>query len=95
MTPLGNEVEPFWANVLAGKSGIARITHFDAKTFKTNFAAEVKNFDLAEYLDDRSDLEYAPSNCQFAVAAVNWRRNPHRLCEKATRRSVGLPDREP
>ena len=69
VTPLGNEVETFWANVLAGKSGMAPITSFDAQTFATNFAAEVKNFDLGEYLEDRSDLAYAPVNCQFAVAA--------------------------
>ena len=36
-----------FANLLEGQSGIDRITHFDARTFPTTFAAEVKNFDLA------------------------------------------------
>ena len=69
VTPLGNDVETFWANVLAGKSGMGPITNFDARTFPTSFASEVKDFDLAEYLADREDMIHAPSNCQFAVAA--------------------------
>lgn len=69
VTPLGNDVETFWANVLAGKSGMAPISRFDARTFATNFASEVKNFDLGDYLEDQSAMSHAPVNCQFAVAA--------------------------
>ena len=56
VTPLGNNVDTFWTNVLAGKSGMGPITNFDARTFATSFASEVKNFDLSEYLDDREDI---------------------------------------
>ncbi len=45
VSPLGNTVESTWQAVLAGKSGVGPITRFDATTFPTQFAAEVKNFD--------------------------------------------------
>ncbi|MBP6577783.1 MAG: beta-ketoacyl-[acyl-carrier-protein] synthase II, partial [Chryseobacterium sp.] len=60
VTPLGNDVETFWKNSLAGESGAATITHFDPEKFKVQFAAEVKNFTPEKYLDrneiKRSDL---------------------------------------
>jgi len=50
VTPLGHSVDDTFAALLAGKSGIERTTHFDASTFPTKFAAEVKGFDLAKFL---------------------------------------------
>ena len=50
ISPVGNTVAAAWANVLAGKSGIARITRFDASAFTTQIAGEVKNFDVGAYL---------------------------------------------
>ena len=47
VSPVGNNVEDTWQALLAGKSGAAPITSFDASTHKTKFAAEVKNFDPA------------------------------------------------
>ena len=47
--PLGNDVQTLWQAMLAGKSGVAKTTVFDASTFPTTFDAEVKNYDLAEY----------------------------------------------
>ena len=44
ITPLGNNVNEFWTNVVAGKSGAGPITKFDASKFKTTFACEVKDF---------------------------------------------------
>jgi len=44
LTPIGNSVETFWSNAIAGKSGAAEITKFDASKFKTRFACEVKDF---------------------------------------------------
>ena len=51
LTPLGNNVEEFWNNLLNGVSGAAPITLFDASKFKTKFACEVKGFDPHNYLE--------------------------------------------
>jgi len=50
ISPVGNSVAEAWGNVLAGKSGISRISRFDAAAFPTQIAGEVKAFDAARYL---------------------------------------------
>jgi 3-oxoacyl-[acyl-carrier-protein] synthase II len=50
VTPVGNNVQQSWANLLAGVSGIDHITKFDATSFAARFAGEVKNFDLEPYI---------------------------------------------
>ncbi len=51
LTPIGNNVEEFWAGLLSGKSGSALITKFDATDFATKFACELKNFDASSFID--------------------------------------------
>jgi 3-oxoacyl-[acyl-carrier-protein] synthase II len=51
LTPLGNDVETTWTNLVEGKSGAARITQFDPSQFAVHFACEVKDFDETEYID--------------------------------------------
>jgi len=51
VTPLGNNVEETWKNLLEGKSGAAPITSFDTTNFKTQFACEVKDLDVSAYID--------------------------------------------
>jgi 3-oxoacyl-[acyl-carrier-protein] synthase II len=68
VTPLGNEVKTFWDNVTAGKSGADKITHFDASLFRTQFACELKNFDVTAYLD-RSDIKRTDPFTQYALVA--------------------------
>ena len=70
VTPLGNNVQTFWENLLAGKSGMGPISHFNAHSFLTNFAAEVKDFELPEIPEGRGDLSYSPRNCRYAVRAA-------------------------
>ena len=53
VTPLGNTVEDSWRALLAGESGAAPITRFDATEFSTRFAAEVKEFDVGEHLEPK------------------------------------------
>jgi 3-oxoacyl-[acyl-carrier-protein] synthase II len=53
ISPLGNNVESTWEGIIAGKSGAAPITLFDASEFKTQFAAEVKDFDPVEAVGAR------------------------------------------
>ncbi|MBB5017648.1 3-oxoacyl-[acyl-carrier-protein] synthase II [Chitinivorax tropicus] len=53
LSPVGNDVERGWANIVAGQSGIARITRFDASGCNSQIAGEVKGFDIAEYLSPK------------------------------------------
>ena len=50
VSPVGNTVTDAWANILAGKSGISRITRFDASAFASQIAGEVRDFDITQYL---------------------------------------------
>jgi 3-oxoacyl-[acyl-carrier-protein] synthase II len=68
LTPLGNDLKSFWQNALAGKSGAAIITKFDASLFRTQFACEVKGFNPAEFLD-RADVKRTDSFTQYAIVA--------------------------
>jgi 3-oxoacyl-[acyl-carrier-protein] synthase II len=71
VTPLGCDVDSVWSKLLAGASGVNRVTRFDAGTFKTNFAAEVKNFRLADFLDVHAAAhEHAGISTKFALAAA-------------------------
>lgn len=69
VSPLGNSAEETWANVLAGKSGAAPITRFDASLFKTQFACEVKGFNAADFIDRKEARKMDPY-CQYALAAA-------------------------
>lgn len=69
ITPLGNTVEEFWSAIKAGKSGIGPITLFDSSINKVHYAAEVKNFDPANYMDAKDARKMARFT-QFGVAAA-------------------------
>lgn len=51
LTPIGNTKDTYWDALISGKSGAAPITHFDASKFKTQFACEVKDFQVTDYID--------------------------------------------
>jgi len=51
LTPIGNSCDEYWKNLLLGVSGAGPITRFDASKLKTQFACEVKNFDVLRYMD--------------------------------------------
>ncbi|MDY7115757.1 beta-ketoacyl-ACP synthase II [Halomonas sp. SSL-5] len=53
VTPVGNSVEESWRNIVAGKSGIAPIQHFDVSGFNTSFGGSVKDFDISPYLNPK------------------------------------------
>ena len=69
ITPLGNSVDETWAGIKAGKSGIGPITLFDASVNKVHYAAEVKNFDPAQYMDSKDARKMARFT-QLGVAAA-------------------------
>lgn len=71
ITPLGHTVKELYWNQIEGRSGVGRITHFDARTFPTQIAAEVRNFDLKHFLgEDAARFEDVGANCRFALAAA-------------------------
>ena len=51
LTPIGNSAKEFWDGLLKGKSGAAPITHFDTSKFKTQFACEIKNLQVEDFID--------------------------------------------
>ena len=53
ISPVGNTVTEAWNNIIAGKSGIGRITRFDASAFASQIAGEVKDFDIGQYLSPK------------------------------------------
>ena len=69
VTPVGNTPEETWANLLAGKSGAAPITHFDTTNFKTKFACEVKDLNVADYID-RKEARKMDRYTQLAIIAA-------------------------
>lgn len=69
LTPIGNDVDTTWANALAGVSGAAPITHFDASKFKTQFACEVKGFNAADHFD-RKKARTLDLYAQYAMVAA-------------------------
>ena len=68
ITALGTGVEKNWQSLLQGKSGIARISRFDTLKLKTNFAGEVKDFVVEDFIDKKEARRMDPF-CQFALAA--------------------------
>lgn len=72
VTPLGEDVDRVWKRLVAGDNGMGRVTRYDAGTFATNFAAEVKNFRLEDTLPDAARHETAGVSTRFALAAA-WR----------------------
>jgi 3-oxoacyl-[acyl-carrier-protein] synthase II len=70
LTPIGNTVPDYWDAMMAGHSGAAPITHFDASAYPTTFACEVKNFDAADYLDRKEARRLDPF-CHFALVSAD------------------------
>ena len=70
LTPLGNSVAEFWKNLVDGVSGADIITHFDASKFKTQFACEVKNFQIENYLDKKEARKLDPF-VHYALASTD------------------------
>ncbi len=69
VTPVGNNPEETWANLLAGVSGATPITLFNASQFKTQFACEVKGLNINEYID-RKEARKMDRYTQLAIVAA-------------------------
>ncbi|MEM9400701.1 MAG: beta-ketoacyl-ACP synthase II [Verrucomicrobiota bacterium] len=69
-TPLGNDLETYWTNLLAGQSGVARITQIDANLFGSQIAGEVKDFDPLKYFSNPKESRRCDRYAQLALAAA-------------------------
>ena len=58
ISPVGTGLTEAWSNILAGRSGITRITRFDTSHFPVHIAGEVKNFDVGRYLSAKEARRY-------------------------------------
>ena len=70
VTPIGNTLDQYWNALIAGKSGAAEITHFDASKFKTQFACEIKDFDPLDFFD-RKDARKLDRFTQYGAVAAD------------------------
>ena len=68
LTPIGNNIDEFWNNLIIGKSGAAPITYFDTEKFKTKFACELKGFNVLDFLD-RKEARKMDRFTQYAMVA--------------------------
>ena len=69
LTPIGNTKDEFWKGLASGVSGAAPITHFDASLFKTQFACEIKNFDIEQFVERKEARKMDPFT-QYAMVAA-------------------------
>ena len=68
ITPIGNNIQEYWKGLYEGVSGANLITHFDASKFKTQFACEVKNFDVNEFID-KKEARKMDKFAQYAIVS--------------------------
>lgn len=90
VTPLGNSPEETWKSMLAGKSGAAPITQFDTSKFKTQFACEVKNLDVTDWLD-RKEARKLDRYTQLAmISAIQGVQDSGIDLEKEDKNRIGV-----
>jgi 3-oxoacyl-[acyl-carrier-protein] synthase II len=70
VTPLGNDLETFWKNIISGQCGIDKIASFDASPYATQIAGEVKNFDPSPAFPSPKEIRRADRFSQFGVYAA-------------------------
>ena len=70
LTPIGNTKDEYWDALISGKSGAAPVTHFDAEKFKTQFACEIKNFEVTDFIN-RKDARKMDKFSQYAMVATD------------------------
>ena len=70
ITPLGKNLRTSWQALIESRSGVGRVTLFDASGFPSQIAAEVRDWDIAQFGLDRATWEHCPRQTQFALAAA-------------------------
>jgi len=68
ISPLGDNIEDFWSNIISGKSGVSNLTRFDTNGLPTTIAAEIKDFDPTRFID-KKQVKRMDLSQQYAVSA--------------------------
>jgi 3-oxoacyl-[acyl-carrier-protein] synthase II len=90
VTPIGLNVDEFWKSLISGKSGVGKITQFDATGYDTLIAAEVKGFDPTNYVDKKTAKRMDPFT-HFALAAAEMAVTDSQLnLEKENKNRIGV-----
>ena len=90
LTPIGNTLSEFWEGLIAGTSGANKITYFDPKLFKTQFACELKNFDPLDFFDRKESRKY-DRFAQYALVTVEEAiKNSGLLLDKVDKDRIGV-----
>ena len=90
LTPIGNTLSEYWEGLIAGTSGADKITYFDPKLFKTQFACELKNFDPLDFFDRKESRKY-DRFAQYALVTVEEAiKNSGLLLEKVNKDRIGV-----
>ncbi|GAB4518650.1 MAG: beta-ketoacyl-[acyl-carrier-protein] synthase family protein [Phycisphaerales bacterium] len=93
VTPLGRDVDSVWTKLLSGASAVGPVTHFDAGTFATNFAAQVEPFELAHFIADHANHADAHPHVRYALAAAAqaWKQSGLGDVSRPGQRNAGHP----
>ena len=90
LTPIGNTLSEYWEGLIAGTSGADKITYFDPKLFKTQFACELKNFDPLDFFDRKESRKY-DRFAQYALVTVEEAiKNSGLLLDKVDKDRIGV-----
>jgi len=68
ISPVGNDIPTAWGNLVAGRSGIGPVTRFDASSFPTRIAGEVRDFDVAAYMSPK-EARHFDTFIHYGIAA--------------------------
>jgi 3-oxoacyl-[acyl-carrier-protein] synthase II len=92
INPLGHGVAATWEELLAGRTGISKTEIFDASTFPSTFSAQVKDFNLADHVEDAHKHRHAGRHCTFAIAAAvqAWKQSGLGDYDKLDRDRLGI-----
>ena len=90
LTPIGNDLNTFWSNLLKGTSGAGPITKFDAEKFKTQFACEIKDFNLEDFIPRSEARRYDPFTSYALVAVEEALKNGNIDFEGLDKNRIGV-----
>jgi 3-oxoacyl-[acyl-carrier-protein] synthase II len=92
ITPLGHDLDTAWSRMLNGESGVRVIDRFDASGFPSTFAAQVRDYDFRQYVDDPALHEHAGANSRFALGAARqaWRQAGLDKCHSLDPKRIGI-----
>ena len=90
LTPIGNNIQEFWNGLINGVSGAAPITYFDASKFRTQFACELKDFNIGDFMD-RKEARKMDRYAQYAMVSSDEAvRDANFDLEKLDRDRIGV-----